>query len=410
MKKTDLWAVVLAAGYSSRMGCFKPLLDMGGQSALERVIQTLQQGGISSVVVVTGHQQEQLEPIISRMGAQNAYNDRFAEGMFTSVQQGISALPAEASGCLFTLVDYPLIEPEVIGLLLAEHEEEPEKFIVPTFQGKKGHPLVIPMVYRQEILENDGKEGLKGITRRHEAQMIRIPVETETVVLDMDTPEAYEELLAFDRQRSRPDQIWSTLWEALGERTLFLVRHGETKQHQEKILLGQKDISLSDKGREQASAAGQKLLALGAESGVLYASDLSRARETAAIIGSHLDLPVTVDAALREMALGAWDGLPIVEIKHSYPDEFRQRGEQLLRYKFDHGSENFYDLQYRVMKGLRKILRQETKDLIVVAHTGVIKVILAYLYKRDLGEEIKKKIPNGEVIIAAGEKQEEYIR
>lgn len=410
MRKTDVWAVVLAAGYSSRMGCFKPMLDIGGSPAIERVIHTLLQGGISSVVVVTGHQQQLLEPIISRMGAHNVVNERFPEGMFTSVQKGISVLPEDISGCLLTLVDYPLIEPEVIRLLLDRHEVHPGQFLVPTFQGKKGHPLMIPLHYRQEILADQGKEGLKGITRRHEEQVIRVPVETESVVLDMDTPEAYQELLAMDLRQKSAEQGRGTLWEDLGERRLFLVRHGETQQHQGKILLGQKDVPLSEKGREQARAAGEKLLALGVDSGVLYTSDLSRALETAEIIGGCLGLQRNIEPALREMALGAWDGVSIEEIKGRYPDEFAQRGKQLLHYKLDHESENFYDLQYRVIKSLQSILHKETKDLIVVAHAGVIKVILAHLHKSDLGEEIKRKIPNGEIIVISGRTQEECRR
>ena len=98
------------------------------------------------------------------------------------------------------------------------------------------------------------------------------------------------------------------------------------------------------------------------------------------------------------MALGAWDGRFISEIKALYPDAYKKRGENLLGFKFDNGSENFYDLQYRVIKCMENIVRNYPEgDLVIVAHSGVIKVMLSYLNDVPLAEGIMRKIGPGEI-------------
>ena len=112
-----------------------------------------------------------------------------------------------------------------------------------------------------------------------------------------------------------------------------------------------------------------------------------------------------MEPKLREMSLGEWDGKFISEIRERYPKEFEKRGQNLLTYKFGHESENFYDLQYRAKKGLRSILKQEqdaddgARDILIVSHWGVINVLLSSLHHTELGEEVKKPIPNGGVIV-----------
>lgn len=398
---SKLCGIILTAGLSSRMGSFKPLLPIGRKSALEHVADTVREAGISRIIAVTGYQKEQLEPLLLLKQITAVYNDRFREGMFTSIQKGIEAAGEDAEGFFLFLVDCPLIPSAVVTELLREHYSRPDCFLVPCYQGKKGHPLYIPACYREEILSYHGEGGLKAITSKYEDKLIKLEVKQEAVVLDMDTEEGYREVLDFyEKQMQRPQSFdeedpnrWRNL---LGDRRLFLVRHGETQQHREKILLGQKDIPLSGKGMEQARLAGQELQKQQIHTEHIYASDLTRTVQTAEIIADILDSRIIKVPSLREMSLGEWDGCYISEIKEKYPEEFRKRGENLLTYKYGNNSENFYDLQYRVLKGFQTILESdEQEDIIIVAHAGVIKVIVSNLYHTELEKEIREKIPNG---------------
>lgn len=412
--------LILAAGFSSRMGSFKPLLPIGDMTAVERVIDTLKKAGVHDIIGVTGFQRERLRSIFAAQGVAEAFNPDFERGMFTSVKAGIAKAlaagqPDKPGGFFLMPVDCPLVPAEVLEQISERHREHPDAFILPCYRGKNGHPLFIPVQYAEEILAYEGEGGLKAVRNRHEDKLIRLEADTEAVVLDMDTPEGYEEILEFQAMREEPD------YEALLQgRRLFLIRHGEIRQHREKIFLGQADVPLSEKGREQAAQAAEELKRYGITADRIYTSDLSRASETAEIIRDGLDkfrreqgtpekpaagIRVIRESRLREMSLGEWDGRYVSEIMERYPEEYRKRGENLLSYKFGNDSENFYDLRYRVMKGFRSILRREReagggKDVLIVAHQGVIGAILSDVRHTELGEEIKKPVPNGGVVLA----------
>jgi len=410
--------LILAAGFSSRMGAFKPLLPIGDMTALERVSRTLKKAGIQTVIGVTGFGRERLCSVFSAEGITEAYNPDYEKGMFSSIKAGIrlamEGLPATSDGrnkppdgFFLMPVDCPLVPPEVLEQILKKREEAPDSFIVPCYRGKKGHPLFIPARFAAEILSYEGEGGLKAITSRYEDRIVRLEVDTEAVVLDMDTPEGYEEILDYRQKRETGTGCGKEpgLKEMMAGRRLFLVRHGEIRQHKEKIFLGQADIPLSERGREQAAAAAEELLRYGASAKRIYTSDLIRAAETAEIIRSRMNLSEVVPAPkLREMSLGEWDGRFISEIREKYPQEYQKRGENLLTYKYGNDSENYYDLQYRVMKGLRNILKQEQaagggRDLIFVTHAGVIHVILSNLRGTSLEDEIRNRTPNGGVVM-----------
>jgi broad specificity phosphatase PhoE len=363
---------------------------------------------------------------------ESAYNKDYPKGMFTSITTGISeainGYGETLRGFLLWPVDCPLIPPRVVKTMLEASEKNQESFIVPCYKGKKGHPLFIPKAYFQAILEHNGEEGLKGVTRPYEGDMIRLETNEEAVVLDMDTPESYEEILRYYEKMisGKKEHEESIYYQSLlkGKR-LFLVRHGETVQHKEKVFIGQYDVPLSDLGRRQGEEAGDKLLGMGADVNCIYTSDLARARDTSKIISQILaenitrekahnslestPIPIIVEKSLREIALGEWEGQSIREIRARFPDQYEERGQNFLTYKFDNSSENFYDLQYRVMKGFRSILEKEAfealgsgiekkKDIILVAHDGVIKVILSNIYGIDLETQLKENIPKGSVI------------
>lgn len=419
--------LILAAGYSSRMGTFKPLLPIGDATAIERVSTTLRKAGVETVIGVTGFQAERLSSIFAEKGIREAYNPDFDQGMFTSIRAGVARALADGAetleGFFLIPVDCPVVPPEVLEHILKKHEEEPDAFVVPCYRGKKGHPLFIPARYAEEILDHDGDGGLKAVTSRHEDRLIRLETGTEAVVLDMDTPEGYREILEYYRKQTSgsaggeneplPGSCESFPGSLLGKR-LFLIRHGEIIQHRDKIFLGQTDVPLSERGREQAAKAAEILISHEISADRIYTSDLLRAAETAGVIRERLErnrkekpkagpeIRVIPEPRLREMSLGEWDGRFISEIRERYPEEYEKRGRNLLIYKFGNNSENYYDLQYRVMKGFDSILERErdaagSGDIVIVSHTGVINVILSNLLGTSLEDEIKNRLPNGGV-------------
>lgn len=410
-------AVIIAAGFSSRMNDFKPLMKIGGQTVAERIVSAVREavGNDADFVVVTGHNRAAMQQELSRLDVREVFNENYEQGMFTSIQAGIRAVAGSGVDGLFLLpVDSPLISAGVIRKLMerAGEEDSPSgselsgklagggsalddgrdgldggsalngggdgnceaKFLVPVFEGKKGHPLYISAEAFEEILQHDGTHGLKGVTDRYPDRMVRVPVSEEGCVMDMDTQEDYAELVAFAKagcQRASVEEL------ARGHR-IVLVRHGETEQHAEPIFIGQVDVPLNDLGREQVAATSSAIAALGVSVSKIYSSDLSRAVESAGIVAGALsgDIGIVEVPGFREIALGEWDGRPVREIREAHPDEYEQRGRDIFVFKTGNKSENFYDMQYRAVKALREILEMDKScDIVIVAHSGVIRAL-----------------------------------
>ena len=408
-------ALILSAGYSSRMKDFKPLMDVGGVTAVEGLIDSVRAAGIDDIAVVTGYGRERLQPVIAGAGVAEAYNPDFDRGMFTSIQTGIRRareLFHMAEGYFLMPVDCPLISPAVIGKLTdsikGEFAEEvkaadaadfcpeyegragacgrygqgkcrvTECFYVPVFEGKKGHPLFIPAAYGKEICEYGGEGGLKAITDKYWNRMIRVPVEDEGCILDMDTPEGYREILSFLEKGRRREPLEGL---AAGRR-IFLIRHGQTRQHDEKMFIGQYDVELSDEGRLMMKETAGKLAGYGIAVDHIYCSDLIRASESADIIAAELNRcgfgkpEIVKKENFREIALGSWDGVPVREIKEKFPVEYQRRGQEIFTFKTGNRAENFYDMQYRAVRELRRILESDkSRDIILVTHSGVIRAL-----------------------------------
>ena len=189
-------AIILAAGYSRRMGSLKPTLKLGGMTILERAIRLFRDLGIKDVIVVTGHGAEQIVPIVHECGARAIFNRQFERGMFSSVQSGVKAMK-KASHAFFVLpVDIPLVRPQTIEDLLKAYHMGKNKIVFPVFLGKRGHPPLVDACYRNEILSYSGEGGLRAIFRNHEEESINIEVTDEMILSDLDTPADYELFLA----------------------------------------------------------------------------------------------------------------------------------------------------------------------------------------------------------------------
>ena len=436
-------AVILAAGLSSRMNAFKPLLPVDGRPALTGLVETIRSAGIRDIVLVTGYRREDLQEEIRRGELTESYNEGYEQGMFSSIQTGLAKAAKDfpdRKGWFLVPVDCPLITIRALRELMAAADKmetgSTDKdaantgsagcFLVPTYEGKKGHPLLIPASRIEEITSYNGPEGLKGVTDRDWDQMIRVPVPDEEILLDMDTPEGYEEIRHFVAKGFKREKL-----EILSSRKrVILVRHGETQQHEEPMFIGQYDVPLSEEGRAQAETLGEEIADLIADDvmasrtwieGIslgkeplppienVWCSDLQRARETAEIIADRIhrrygaDAPCTEnlmnamtgfggstmnpDAApihvtvlplegLREIDLGEWDGRPIREVREEDPAGYERRGKDLFAFKKGNKSENFYDMQYRAVAALREILADDdARNIVIVCHSGVIRAL-----------------------------------
>jgi len=384
--------IVLAAGYSSRMGSWKPLLPVAGTPALKRCIDTLSAAG-AVVAVVTGHRRSELSPLISEWGAVEVENPDFSHGMFTSVQAGVRFFAEKGAGMVLLLpCDCAAVPKEAVRQLIACAGDQGE-YALPTYNGKNGHPLLIPRRYFTEILGFDGPGGLKGARSLHEDRLLRLAMPWRGTILDMDTPEDYRELCSY----AGDDGLTSL---ARG-RTFRLIRHGATELHSGKVVMGRYDAHLSDIGKEQMEKLGVRLASESFTASALYVSPLRRAKDSALLVNRALALPILEISDFSEISLGAWDGRLIEDVKKEWPAEYARRGQFLMSYRFDENSESFYMVQERVRHALLDLLRADSNpDILILSHAGVIKCIWGMLQGRDIDWAFSRCQPEkGELLV-----------
>jgi putative nucleotidyltransferase with HDIG domain len=199
-----LAALILAAGYSSRMGQFKPLLPLDGRSVIESAIDTFRSAGINRISVVTGHEAALLQPLLKGLGIPTVHNPDYASGMYSSVQAGIKSLSEDVDACFLLPADIPLVRPATVKTIIGRYESRRPAIIYPAFRGQHGHPPLIARSLFAEILAGDGAGGLRALLQRHDEEASEIDVFDEGVLLDMDAPEDYARLAKMAPRRHVP--------------------------------------------------------------------------------------------------------------------------------------------------------------------------------------------------------------
>lgn len=195
-------AVIVAAGLSSRMGDFKPMLNIGSISIAQRVIATLQQAGAEKIVVVTGYNAATLERHLSNLGVIFLRNNDFATTqMFDSAKIGLQYIQDKCDRVLFTPVDIPLFTAATVEALIASDAP----LACPTCNDQTGHPMILSTSLIPDILAYSGNMGLRGAISGLPVQMTQVSVNDPGVLMDADTMEDYDALLRYhNRQLTRP--------------------------------------------------------------------------------------------------------------------------------------------------------------------------------------------------------------
>ena len=191
-------ALIVAAGMSSRMGDFKPMMNIGSISIAQRVVATFQQAGVEKIVMITGYNATLLERHLAGNGIVFLRNEEFrTTQMFDSVCIGLRYLKGKCDRVLFTPVDIPLFTAATVRALL----ETDAPLACPAVDGETGHPTLIAASLFDRILSDSGSDGLRGALERCGAGMTLLPVEDRGILHDADTPEDYKALLKFHNEQ-----------------------------------------------------------------------------------------------------------------------------------------------------------------------------------------------------------------
>lgn len=191
-------AIIVAAGMSSRMGDFKPMLNIGSISIAQRIVANFHQAGVDRIVMITGFNATTLERHLSGNGIIFLRNENYeTTQMFDSAKIGLEYLKDKCDRILFTPVDIPLFTSATVKTLVDSRAE----LVCPVCQGQQGHPLLIASRLVDSILADSGEGGLQGAISRCGSPMQKIEVEDAGILHDADTPEDYRTLLNMHNQQ-----------------------------------------------------------------------------------------------------------------------------------------------------------------------------------------------------------------
>lgn len=190
----DVVAILLAAGRSQRMGAFKPLLPFGKTTVIHSCLNNLRAGGVADVVVVAGHRAAELKASLNEVEQlQFVINPDPQSEMSASIACGVQALPATARAVLIALTDQPAIPPSVIQRVL-DAWRAGARLIIPQYKERGGHPVLVDLEFREQLLTLDPQRGLRAFFDAHQDQVLRLRVDSSYIARDLDTWDDYDAL------------------------------------------------------------------------------------------------------------------------------------------------------------------------------------------------------------------------
>lgn len=203
----NISAIVLAAGLSTRMGTQKLLLPFDGKTMIEKVVENIRLSGIDNIQVVLGSDRMEIRQALKLMPVHFVVNENYKEGMHTSVISGVKILPENAQAVLIFLGDQPFIPSRVIQMVIEAWQNSGKGIVIPLFEGKRGHPPLYDLKYRNELSNLDPTKGLRSVAQKFPEDISEVETFCPEIVRDIDTKIDYFNELNKTNKHGRTNSI-----------------------------------------------------------------------------------------------------------------------------------------------------------------------------------------------------------
>lgn len=204
MAEKRVGAIILAAGKSEAFKEFRPMMQVGQTTMIQKEIDTLRQAGVSPIVVVTGYQAETLEKHIAHRGVIFVRNKRHeASKMYDSVRLGLRRVQKKVDRVLLMPADMPMVSAETVTRMM----EAGGAAAIPVCQGRSGHPVMLSQELFSFLLDYEGNGGLRGAMDACGMEIGRVELEDPGVLLGSNSSEEYEELLRYEKEHRNRTQL-----------------------------------------------------------------------------------------------------------------------------------------------------------------------------------------------------------
>ena len=189
---SEIWAIILAAGESKRMGSPKMLLPFKGFTMIENVIANVSCSKVDNIMVVLGADRDSIVKLIRTKAVNYCYNENYKDGMLSSVVCGFRNIPIDHSAVLVFQGDQPLITPKAINSVIEVYLSSGKGIVIPVYKCKRGHPILIDRKYRDEIQKLNPAEGLRSLALKYSDDVLEVNTDIAGILRDFDTYDEYK--------------------------------------------------------------------------------------------------------------------------------------------------------------------------------------------------------------------------
>ena len=184
-------AIILAAGESRRMKEPKMLLPFRGKTMIETVVDNMLVSDISKVIVVVGAGRENIVRVLEKYPVKTVVNEDYQQGMLSSVRRGINSLPEDCTAAIVIPGDMPVISPEVVKSVVETYKKTGKRIVIPVFNGKRGHPLLVDSSLFAGINRLEPGIGLRQLAELNPGDVQEAKVDSDSILKDIDTRDEY---------------------------------------------------------------------------------------------------------------------------------------------------------------------------------------------------------------------------
>lgn len=187
-------AIILAAGTSTRMGRAKQLLPLGETTVLAHTLENVRSAGLDETVLVLGASAEAIRRHLPQALIKIVVNDAYAQGMASSLREGLSHVDPRSGAALIILGDQPFIQPQTLHQIVKAYRKSGAQIVIPSYQGNRGNPVLLDRSVFSEVMALEGDTGCRAIFSNHLDAIFKVEVEDPGILLDIDSQDDYERL------------------------------------------------------------------------------------------------------------------------------------------------------------------------------------------------------------------------
>lgn len=187
-------SIVLAAGAAKRMARPKQLLPLENSTVLERAVDSILDSRIDEVIVVVGYLASEMANLLANRPVKIVVNPDYHRGMSTSIVSGLSLVSESSKAVMIALADQPYIDSLIVNQLIEAHTTSNKGITLPVYKGKRGHPVIFDIKYKDELRALEGDAGGRQIINKHLEDVLEVAVNNDSVLVDIDTTNMYRRL------------------------------------------------------------------------------------------------------------------------------------------------------------------------------------------------------------------------